>query len=437
MALPAATPPSPPQLRRTLGLWSVTISGIGIVLGAGIYVLVGEAAADAGSATWVAFLAAAVLAAVTAFTFAELAGMFPEAGASAVYAEEAFGARTGFITGWLDVTVNVVGAAAVALGFGGYAEELFGLERRVVAASAIALCALIIYTGVRETTGLSMLFAGIEGAGLLLVIVVGLPDLPPPSFFDAPHGLGGILAATALVFFAYEGFEEMVSLSEETKDPTSTIPRAVLLAVGVTSLFYLTVAMVATAVVPWGQLAASSAPLALVVKTATNDRLGDVLSVVALFATFNTVLLLLATGARITYGMAHRRLLPSILARVSRRGTPWLATVTLSAIALGFMLSGNIGFVAQVTTFAVFGQFLVVNAAVIVLRRSRREQARPFRVRTTIAGVPVTAIVALVTTVLFAVFMDRDALITGVVALALGFLASLVTLRRHEAGTLR
>ncbi|TAK76607.1 MAG: amino acid permease [Dehalococcoidia bacterium] len=437
MAQPAGPPPPPPRLRRALGLWSVTTSGIGIVLGAGIYVLVGEAAADAGGATWVAFLAAALLAGVTAFTFAELAGMFPEAGASAVYAEEAFGARAGFVTGWLDVTVNVVGAGAVALGLGGYAQDLFGLEQRAVAAAVIAVCALIVYVGVRETAGLSMIFAGIEGGGLLLVIAVGLPDLPPPSFFDAPHGLSGILAATALVFFAYEGFEEMVSLSEETRDPTSTIPRAVLLAVGVTSLFYLMVAMVATAVVPWEELAASSAPLALVVKTATHDRLGDVLSVIALFATFNTVLLLLATGARITYGMANRRLLPGVLARVSRRGTPLVATLTLSTIALGFMLSGNIGFVAQVTTFAVFGQFLAVNAAVIALRRSRADRVRPFRIRGTVAGMPVTALIALGTTVLFVAFMDRGALVTGVAALALGFLVSLLVLRGREAGVHR
>ncbi len=434
MAVPTATSPSEqPRLRRTLGLWPVTISGVGVILGAGIYVLVGEAATDAGSATWVAFLLGAALAAVTAFTFAELVGMFPEAGASAAYAEEAFGSRTGFVTGWLDVTVNVVGAAAVALGFGGYAEELFGWDQRVVAISAIAVCALVVYAGVRETAGLAMLFAIIEGGGLILVIAVGLPDLPPSSFFDAPHGISGILAASALVFFAYEGFEEMVSLSEETKDPTSTIPRAVLLAVGVTSLFYLTVAMVATAVVPWEQLAESSAPLALVVRTAANGRLADALSVIALFATFNTVLLLLATGARITYGMAHRRLLPGALASVSGRGTPWLATLALSGIAAVFVLSGNIGYVAQVTTFSVFGQFMVVNAAVIALRRSRRDQVRPFAIRGTVAGVPVTAAVGLAGTLLFAVFMDRDALITGAGALALGLLVSFVVLRRREA----
>lgn len=429
MAAPTVTSQPEPELRRALGLWPVTISGIGIVLGAGIYVLVGEASADAGSATWVAFLAAAILAAVTGFTFAELAGMFPEAGASAAYAEEAFGSRTGFITGWLDVIVNVVGAGAVALGFGGYAEELFGWDRRAVAIAAIFVCAVIVYAGIRETAGLAMLFAVIEGGGLLLVIAVGLPDLPPATFFDAPHGVTGILAATALVFFAYEGFEEMVSLSEETRDPTSTIPRAVLLAVGITSMFYLTVAMVATAVVPWQELSMSAAPLALVVRTAANDRLADALSVIALFATFNTVLLLLATGARITYGMAHRRLLPGVLAAVSGRGTPSTATLVLTVIAAAFVLSGNIGFVAQVTTFAVFGQFLAVNAAVIALRRSHRDQVRPFRIRWTVAGVPVTAVVGLASTLLFAAFMDRDALTAGAVALALGFVASLFVLR--------
>ncbi len=425
------SPSDGPRLRRALGLWSVTLSGVGIILGAGIYVLVGEAAEDAGNATWVAFLVAAALAGVTGFAFAELSSMFPEAGASAAYAEEAFGARVGFVTGWLGIAANVIGAGAVALGFGGYADELFGWDQRLVALAAIGACALVIYIGVRETVRLAMVFAVLEGAGLIFVIAVGLPDLPPPSFLDPPHGISGIMAAAALVFFAYEGFEGMVSLAEETKDPTSTLPRAILLAIAVTSVLYLTVAMVATAVVPWEELAASSAPLALVTRTAANDRLASALSAVALFATFNTVLLLLATGARISYGMARRRLLPDILATVSRRGTPWISTLVLSVVAAGFVLSGNIGYVAQVTNIAVFGQFLAVNAAVIALRRSRRDQVRPFTIRGTIGGVPVAAVVGLGGTIIFAAFMDRDALVTGGIALAIGGVVSVFTLRGH------
>lgn len=158
--------------------------------------------------------------------------------------------------------------------------------------------------------------------------------------------------------------------------------------------------------------------------------MGDALSVIVLFATFNTVLLLLATGARVTYGMANRQLLPRPLAAVSRsRGTPWAATLIVGLVAAAFVFSGDIGFVAQVTTFAVFGQFLAVNAALIALRRRQPDRTRPFTVRYAIAGVPVSAALAIAGTLGFAAFMERDALLTGIAALALGFALSYPSLR--------
>ena len=423
---------APTRLRRTLGLWPVTISGVGIILGAGIYVLVGEASADAGGATWAAFLIAGLLAAFTGLSFAELSGMFPEAGGSAAYAEEAFGSRTAFITGWLDVAVNIIGAAAVALGLGGYASNLLGGEPRLIAVGTLVGCAVIVYAGVRETISLAVVFAALEAAGLIFIIVVGIPDLPGPSPLEMPHGITGVLAAAALVFFAYEGFEEIVSLAEEAKNPTYTIPRAIVLAIGLTSVIYVLVAAVATAVVPWEELAGAPAPLALVASAASNDRFADALSVLALFATFNTVLLLLATGARVTYGMANRRLLPAVLGRLSARQTPWVATFGLTGLAVAFAYSGDIGYVAQVSTFAVFGQFLVVNAAVIALRRHQAEVERPFRARWSIRGVPLTPVMGIATTLLLAAFMERAAFVTGAVALAIGIAVSFMTLRRNR-----
>jgi APA family basic amino acid/polyamine antiporter len=423
---------APTGLRRSLGLWPVTISGVGIILGAGIYVLVGEAAADAGGATWAAFLIAGLLAAFTGLSFAELSGMFPEAGGSAAYAEEAFGPRVGFLTGWLDVAVNVIGAAAVAIGLGGYASDLLGGDPRIIAVGTLLVCAAIVYAGVRETISLAVLFAALEATGLIFIIVVGIPDLPGPSPLEMPHGITGLLAAAALVFFAYEGFEEIVSLAEEAKNPTYTIPRAIVLAVALTSVIYVMVAAVATAVVPWEALAGAPAPLARVAEAASNDRFADALSVLALFATFNTVLLLLATGARVTYGMANRRLLPALLGRLSRRQTPWVATCGLTVLAVAFAYSGDIGYVAQVSTFAVFGQFLAVNAAVITLRRRQPGLHRPFVTHGTVGGVPVTPLLGIATTLLLAAFMERTAFVTGLLALALGVLVSLVVLRRRS-----
>ncbi len=415
---------SQPGLRRTLGLWPVTLSGIGIVLGAGIYVLVGEASGDAGGATWIAFLLAGGLAVLTGLSFAELAAMIPEAGGSAAYSEEAFGPHVGFVTGWLDIAVNVIGAAAVALGFAGYCVELFGGEQRAIAMAALAVCTVVVCAGVRETVSLAMVFALLEGAGLAIVIAVGLPDLPGPAPLEAPRGLTGILAATALVFFAYEGFEEMVSLAEETRDPERTIPQAIVIAIGVTSVIYVLVAAVATAVVPWEALAEAPAPLALVASTAAGDRVADVLSVIALFATFNTVLLLLATGARLTYGMSNRRLLPPVFGRLSRRQTPWIAATGLLGLAMVFVLMGDTGYVAQVSTFAVFGQFIAVNSAVIWLRLRDPERDRPFRVQLSVRGVPLLAAGGVAATVLLALFMDRTAFVTGSVALVAGVAVS-------------
>lgn len=423
------------ELARELGVFGASVSGIGVVLGAGIYVLVGEAAADAGSAVWASFFLASLLAAATGLSYAELTSMFPEAGASAAFAEEAFGARPAFIVGWLDNAVNVIGAAAVAIGFGGYAAELLGWDAGTVSFGLILLAGFVAWFGVREMIGMAVIFALLEGAGLLLVIVVGLPDIGSRSLVESPQGALGVLAGASLVFFAYEGFEEIASLAEETRDPTRTLPIAILAAVVVTTVIYLAVSATAVSVLPWEALSASDAPLADVVRVAWNERMADALSVVALFATGNTVLLLVASSARITYGMAGRRLLPHGLSRVGRRRTPWVATAVITAVAAAFTLVGDIGFVAQVTNFAVFGLFLTVNLAVIRLRRQRPALARPFRIPGAVGGVPITAAIGVAGTLLLAVTMDGDAFIAGLAALAVGTVLAFATVRGEDAGT--
>ena len=200
-----------PSLQRRLGLPGATLSGIGIILGAGIYVLVGAATADAGSAVWASFLIAALLAAATGLSYAELAAMIPEAGASAAYATDAFGSRAGFLTGWLLVTITVTGAGAVALGFGGYSIALWpAIEGRLdagallpasgVAIAVILAAAIVTYLGVRETIVVAGVMAVLEAGGLVLVIVIGLPEIGSRSLLDAPDGLPGIVAGAALVF---------------------------------------------------------------------------------------------------------------------------------------------------------------------------------------------------------------------------------------------
>ena len=425
----------PGRLHRRVGLLGASASGVAIVLGAGIYVLVGEAAGIAGNGAWIAFAIGALLAAGTGLSYAELTATLPEAGAAAAYADEAFGRRVAFVTGWMDVAVNAIGAPAVAIGFGHYVHALTGVHPTLAALLLLLLCSVVVLAGVAQTVGLGALFGAIELSGLLVVIAVGLPHLGAVDL-TAVHGDGaGLLGAAALVFFAYEGFEEIATLAEEVHEPHRNIPRALLLAIALTTVVYVLVAAVAVSVVPWDELAASGAPLATVVEREAGSGAATAVALVALFATANTVLLLLATGPRAMYGMANRGLLPPMLAHVwSRRGTPWVAILLVTVVACGFALTGDIGFIAEVTNFAVFTLFVVVNGSLIRLRMTQPGRARPFRLRPAIGPVPIASAVGLGGALILAAFMNRDALGIGVAVLLLGIVLSFVLIPRRTAG---
>ena len=287
---------APQALRRRLGIAGTTLSGLGIILGAGVYVLIGEAAADAGSALWLSFVLAAVLAAATGLSYAELASMFPEAGASSTYVREAFGRRAGFLVGWMLLAMSVIAAPAVALGFGGYATDLLGWPRAGAAVGVLLLSGAVVYVGVRETVAIAVLMTLAEVGGLIAVVTLGLPDVGATGLLDTPRGGAGVIAAASLLFFAFTGFEQIATLSEETRDAERTIPRAMLLAIAIATALYLLVGGVAVSVLPWRELAASAAPLSDVVSATAGERAGDALSLIALFATGNTALMMIATG---------------------------------------------------------------------------------------------------------------------------------------------
>lgn len=419
-----------PQLKRRIGPLGATLTGTGIILGAGIYVLVGEAAGTAGSMVWLSFAIGAVVAAVTGLSYAELSAMFPEAGASSAYAQEAWGPRAGFMVGWLRVSVGVVGAAAVARGFGGYVSDLAGWEGGGPAILLLLLCGGIVYLGIRETVTVAITMTLVEVGGLLIVIAVGLPDVGSRSLFDSPDGMAGVLAGAALVFFAFEGFEQIATLSEETRNPTRNIPLAILVSIAITVVLYVIVAIVAVSTLAWRELAITDAPLADVVTAAGGARLGDTLSTIALFATANTALMLLAAPARLMYGMSRRRLLPVVFARVSAgRGSPWVAAGFVTTLAVLFTLGGTVGFLAQVTNFAVFAAFAVINVTLIRLRFTQPQRKRPLRIPLAVRGVPVTAALGVVVIALLAISLDLDAFLAGAVMLAVGLAVSIVALR--------
>jgi len=408
-------------LKRELGLLEVTLSGIGIILGAGIYALIGEGAALAGNALWLSFALSAVIAVLTGLSYAELSAMFPKAGAEFEYVNRAFGIRPAFVIGWLVILSGIIGASTVALGFGGYAAALTGLSPLLPAAALIIVLSLLLTREIRQSAFLAILFTLIELGGLVLIILIGIPSWGTVDYLAMPLGLPGVLTAASLVFFAYIGFEDVVKLAEETKEPEKNIPRGLLIALGVSILLYVLVAVSAVSVVGWEALAASGAPFATVAGTALGGGASLLLSGIALFATANTVLLMLLAASRISYGMADAGHLPARLASVHRRhGTPVWATLAVGAGACLITLAGDIGFAAELTNFTLFLTFTVINASVILLRVRHPKVHRPFRVPGSIGGIPVLPVAGMVASVVLLLQLSAPVLALGAVLGALG-----------------
>lgn len=418
-------------LKRELGLIEITLSGIGIILGAGIYALIGKAAGLAGNSIWLSFALSALIAVFTGLSYAELSSIFPKASAEYEYIINAFGKRLAFIVGWLIIWSGVIGAATVALGFAGYFNALFNMPVKTTAIILIVILSFIIFYGIKESARFAIVATLIEVAGLVFIIFIGIPYLGNVDYFEMPHGLNGVFEASALVFFAYIGFEGIVKLSEETKSPEKTIPKGLLLAIVVSIVLYILVAISAVSVIGWEKLSASDAPFAAVAFKALGSDAFIVLSVIALFATSNTVLMMLLASSRITYGMAESFSLPGVLAQVhASRRTPWVAIVTMMALSMIFVLAGDIEFAANVTNFTLFVTFIVVNAALVMLRYKAPELERPFKVPLAIGKLPLLPLLGLALCIFMLAQLSGQVLAVGVILTVLGWLFSMLNMKR-------
>ncbi len=420
-------------LKRDLGLFEVTLSGVGIILGAGIYALIGKAAelAGTGNSVWIAFALAALIAVFTGLSYAELSSIFPRASAEYEYTNRAFGKRLAFVIGWLIIFSGVIGASTVALGFGGYFEALTGASALPSAVLLILALSIILLWGIKISAWFAIVFTLIETVGLLIVICIGVPHLGSVDYLDMPNGLRGVFEAAALIFFAYMGFEEMVKLSEETRDPERNMPLALMAALAITILLYILVALSVVSVVPPEVLAASAAPFAEVAAEALGPEAFVVVSAIALFATANTVLLMLLAASRIAYGMAESASLPTVLGRVHPgRRTPMVAIVAVMLLSIAFLFSGDIAFVASANDFILFATFVVINASLITLRRKEPELPRPFRVPFAFGWVPVLPVLGILTCLFLIVHLDGAAILLGLGIAVVGGLIVLVRWQR-------
>jgi APA family basic amino acid/polyamine antiporter len=302
-----------------------------------------------------------VAAGLTAYSYARLGAMRPKDSPEFQYTTLAFGPRIGFLAGWLMLAADLLAVAAVTLGFSGYLAYLAGTPLVANALALLAVTGVFLLVGIGQSVALAILLTVVEAAGLVFVIVIGLPAWSRMSFFEMPHGAPGLSAAAALIFFAYLGFDDIGNFAEEMRRPERDLPRALFLSMAGTTLIYLLVAVSATAAVGWQDLSAAPAPLALVARRTLGPAADTAISVIALAATANTVLLLLVAAARSVYGMAASGVLPGRLGDVGDRGVPAKATLLVTGITGILVLLGDLARVAALTDAAVLLSFMLVN----------------------------------------------------------------------------
>jgi APA family basic amino acid/polyamine antiporter len=421
--------PNPP-LKRELGLLEVTLSGVGIILGAGIYVLIGQAAGLTGNAIWLAFVFSALIALLTGLSYAELSSMFPKAGAEYDYVANAFDSRIAFVIGWLVFLSGVLAAATVALGFAGY---FFALTRVPILISAIVLLivltALLAY-GIKETARVAVISTLIEVTGLVIIIGIGLPHLGSVNYWEMPQGYSGLFAASALIFFAYQGFESMVKFSEETIKPETTVPTALICAIVISVVLYVLVALSVVSVLAWQDLAVSNAPFTDIVSGTLGPDAAVIIAIIALFATANTALMSMYASSRILYGMAGSSSFTAGLAWVHpAQRTPWIAIIICGVLSLLLIFAGDIAFIANVTNFTLFITFIVINAAVIALRYHSPHTPRAFRIPYSIGRLPLIPVAGIIFCISLLAVQDVEVLTIGMVLTGLGVVLMVVT--RH------
>jgi APA family basic amino acid/polyamine antiporter len=331
------------------------------------------------------FIISSFLAICTAFSYAELSSIFPKSAAEYIYVKNSFGKLSvSIFVGCLIIFVGTVSASAVAIGFSNYLSVFLpGYPTILFSILVVSILSFINFYGIRESIWFNTIFTLIELSGLLIIIFIGFifGNFSNVNFLESPisdkmlynndflSSIGIIFGASALIFFAYYGFENIPNIAEETKNPSKTISRAILLSIIIKTIVYVLVVVSSLSLVTWQELSSSNVPLSLVIEKVFENRGNFIISTIALFATTNTVLMMLISSSRIIYGMSKDGALLTSFSKIhKKRNTPWLAIIITALLSITVIIvsSNNISTVSKIAVFGIFTVFAFVNFSNII-----------------------------------------------------------------------
>ena len=370
-------------LRRTLSLWQVVLYGLGVTIGAGIYVLVGVAAGRSGVFAPLAFLVAAALLSFTALSFAELGTRLPVAASEAAYVDAGFNRKwLTLATGLFVVTTSAVSAATVSVGAAGYVSVFWPAPQPILILVVVLGMGVIASLTTAQSVTLAGIMTTIEIGGLLAIVAAGFWNADqlrtglqnsPMHLQDVPWA--GLVSTSLIAVFAFIGFEHVVNIAEEIRDPRRTLPKALFITLALTALLYASVVFIAVSAIPPQELAVANAPLARVYERLTGHPLG-MMSAIAVIATLNGIIVHMIMISRVLYGMARTGVLAAGLGHVHpRTRTPLRATALAIVVILTLAIAFPLEKLAHMTAQGTLVIFFLVNTALARIRH--REQVRP------------------------------------------------------------
>jgi len=369
----------------------MALYGLGSMLGAGIYGLIGKAAGQVGNAVWLAFIVALVAALLTALSYASLSSRYPRAAGAAYVTQRAYGfPLLSFMVGLALVCSGLTSIATQSRVFAANLIALSGFEGVSIAWVALGFLLIltgIVFRGIRESMWLNVLCTLVEASGLVLVVAVGISYWGSVDYLELPaeaandHAILLVMQGAVLAFFAFIGFEDMYNVAEEVRDPQRTIPLGLITAMALAAVLYIAVAITAVSVVSWQELAMAPGPITEVVSRAAPLIPPVVFTGITLFAVANTGLVNYVTASRLIYGMARQGLLPSALGNVhAGRRTPHIAIAALFLILAPLALTGTIAELASATVLLLLAVFTVVNGSLFILKRRKGEKLGRFEI---------------------------------------------------------
>lgn len=419
------------KLKRKLGLFGATNVGLGATIGAGIFILSGIASGIAGPAVIISFMVAGIAVFFTAMSTAELSSFITEAGGSYIFTQKAFGKFWGYFVGWMQSFDYIVGASAVSIGFAAYLAYFLDTpmtqgEMILVGAGVPLLLTLINLRSVTEASETNSFFVVLKVIALITFILIGTNYLLNTGdmsnyrpFF--PNGIEGMLSGASIVFFAYVGFNTIAVIAEEVNEPKKTLPKAIFLSFGISILLYIGVIAITIGLVNWRVLGTSDAPIELALLTIkSSPSVLYFVSLSALFAITSVILSSILGGSRMIFAMARENILPDTLARVSKKGVPFVA-VLLNGLAISLIVivvKADLRWLASVFNFGTLLTYVFINWSALKLRNKMPEVERHFQVPL----FPLPPILGILTCTGLMFYLNHTAILFATIWLSLGLL---------------